>query len=146
MINQQVLTMSNSKEIRWDFFVIYIFFYCFLNVNHQVNFRSINAHDEPRCRTTQLSQNFITINNTKSPDTVIKIIPDIIILKAFLFVFLHFSKINGHKMDKRRADINFHLTISTRAAPQNVSTQATAWFNCAVTPTVTKYAHFWLCT
>lgn len=85
--------------------------------------------------TTQLSQNFITINNTKSPDTVIKIIPHIIILKAILFIFLHFSKMNGHKMDKR-TEINSHLTISTRTAPQNMSTQAAAWFNCAVTPTL----------
>jgi hypothetical protein len=73
-----------------------------------------------------------------------KIIPDIVILKAFLSIFLHFSQISGQKMDKRTAE-NFHLTIPMRVKLQNVLTQAAAWFNCAGTPALTKYAHFWLC-
>jgi hypothetical protein len=43
-------------------------------------------------------------------------------------------------MEKRTAEINFHLTISTRGALQNVSTQA--WFTSGVTPTLKIYANF----
>jgi hypothetical protein len=40
-------------------------------------------------KTDQLSQNFITINNTKCPDTKMKIVIGAVTLKMILFTLLH---------------------------------------------------------
>jgi hypothetical protein len=60
-----------------------------------------------------MSQNFITINNTKSLGTALKIIPDIVILKDFFLNSCNSPKLSATRCKKCTAEINFHLTIST---------------------------------
>jgi hypothetical protein len=66
---------------------------------------SINIH--------QFSQNFVTVNNTKFPDTATRIVISVVILKVLLFTLMcsTFSqlKISGNFINKRATEINFHL-------------------------------------
>jgi hypothetical protein len=62
----------------------------------------------------QLSQNFVIISNTLFPGTVTKTRISVVILKTILFTFLHnmftLLVINVNGVNKRQAEINFHLT------------------------------------
>lgn len=70
-------------------------------------------------KTAQLSQNFIMINNTKFPDTVMK---TIIILETVLFTVLcnMFRQLLNDvpDMNKRKAVINFHYEKQYNVPPQ----------------------------
>jgi hypothetical protein len=84
---------------------------------HEPKYRPKRQKVLPSFQLKTGSQNLLTINNSKFPDTMTKRVGDVKICKMLIFLYtpLHAMfgrlQINGQYMNKEQAETNFHISI-----------------------------------